>query len=121
MDTGILVVDDDELARIMMRDFLESVGQNVFLAEDELSALDALHQKGELIRLVVTDYSMPRKGDGVRLFHCIKMIRPELPVVLLSGQEFDHDHEIHQVGFNGIEVKSSRRDSLMKFIMKYMA
>ncbi len=81
---AILVVDDDEHTRNLLRDLCETSGYAVSVAEDGVSALEAMQrQRPDLLLL---DLMMPRK-DG---FAVLKTIREspalaDLPVIILTA------------------------------------
>jgi CheY-like chemotaxis protein len=83
----ILVVDDDEMVREFIKEFLESEGQKVELAEDGISAvriLNSFYERGEFFDIIITDLGMP-KMDGISLAKFVKSISPSTPVILLTG------------------------------------
>ena len=60
----ILIVDDDEVIRMLMRQFLESEGYSVVEAEDGRAALEKLAEQS--FDLVILDIAMPGiDGPGV--------------------------------------------------------
>ncbi len=118
MCASILVVDDSYLARFSMESSLLKAGYEVFLAEDEEEAMQMLANEARSVELVITDYSMPRPGAGVLLLHGVKRVNPELPVILVSAQEFEPEHGIHHEGFTAILVKSNDRNILVESVGK---
>ena len=80
----ILVIEDDESLRILLRRVLEGYGYAVIEAADGDDAVSQWMDRAGPIDLLLTDIVMPgRSGpDVVRLF---REKRPELPVLLMSG------------------------------------
>jgi DNA-binding response OmpR family regulator len=78
----VLVVDDDEVIRSLVRDGLEREGFVVCLAGDGESALRRLGEEGP--DLVVLDVNLPAIGG----FDVLTAIRAasEVPVILLTGR-----------------------------------
>jgi CheY-like chemotaxis protein len=78
----ILVVDDEPLARNSVAIFLELQGHEVQQAADGIEALDlfAAHH----FAVVVSDMRMPRM-DGLRLIEQIRMLKPALPIIVVTG------------------------------------
>lgn len=80
----ILVVEDDDVARELVRFALERNGYEVLVAEDGVRGYElALQQRPDLI---VTDVSMPA-ADGV---HLIRRVRDtaaiaQTPVLVITG------------------------------------
>jgi DNA-binding response OmpR family regulator len=77
----ILAVDDDPLARKMLKLVFESQRIRVLLASSGEEALKALAQKPDLVLL---DINMPGM-DGLVTLKKIKASHPQLPVIMASG------------------------------------
>jgi len=84
----ILLAEDEEPVRMMVQEFLESHGYTVLRAADGLEALGICEQYVEPIHLLVTDVVMPRMG-GRELAERVAQIRPELPILYISGYTDD--------------------------------
>lgn len=78
----ILVVDDQESMRMLLRDMLEEIGYEVSLAEGGMEALRML--EASQFDLVLSDLNMPEM-DGATLLKEIKAKYPGLPVVIITG------------------------------------
>ena len=78
----ILIVDDEIRARASMARFLELDGHEVYQAGDGIEALDLFREHE--FAVVVSDIKMPRM-DGVRLIEQIRMVRPRVPIILVTG------------------------------------
>ena len=85
----ILVVEDEDAVRQMVRIFLEQQGYTVLLAAhgDEGLVLWRRHSDG--IRLLLTDMVMPGGLNGPDLARVLWRERPGLPVVFMSGYSPD--------------------------------
>jgi excisionase family DNA binding protein len=79
---NILVVDDDETIRSLFKDTLEELGHMVKVSETAPAALELV--KEEDFDLVFVDLKMPGM-DGAELLHQIKMLKPRLPVTIITG------------------------------------
>ena len=83
-DHRILIVDDNELIRSMCELALRRQGYQtttVDSADEALTALDV----DEHIGLVITDLTMPGARDGAGLVEEIRASRPELGVIVMTG------------------------------------
>jgi nitrogen-specific signal transduction histidine kinase/CheY-like chemotaxis protein len=80
----VLVVDDEEAVCRVSQRMLEREGFEVFIAESGEEAMMALRQRPEKIDVVLLDLTMPQM-DGEMTFHELRRIRPDLPVVFMSG------------------------------------
>ena len=85
----ILLVDDDEQARIMVRALLENEGYEIYDAEDGYKALDILKYDQDF-RLVVLDLQMPGM-DGRQVLDQIRgsVETAALPVLIRTGKGSD--------------------------------
>jgi excisionase family DNA binding protein len=79
---NILVVDDEEVIRLLFKETLEELGHQVITAENAAIALEIV-KKTEL-DLVFLDLKMPGM-DGADLFRQIKAVKPRLAVVIITG------------------------------------
>lgn len=78
----VLLVDDNKNGTPARRAALEEHGYETAAAANGADALEVFQQAE--YDLVVTDYRMP-KMNGSELIEALRKLRPELPVVLLSG------------------------------------
>ena len=83
----ILVVDDEKSVRDSIKSLLEDTGfYSVQTAQDGEAAISVLKQ--QIFDLLITDYSMP-KMNGYELFIRCKVISPKLPVLFVTGNNFN--------------------------------
>lgn len=78
----ILLIDDDEAFRSMLRRVLQRVGHNVIEATEGGAALRAL--SGATVDLVITDIIMPGK-EGVETIIALRRNHPGVKVFAMSG------------------------------------
>jgi signal transduction histidine kinase len=79
----VLVVDDEEIIRLMVAEALRDDGYVVLEAADGEAAL-RLVRSGERIDMLVTDVGLPGL-NGRRLADAARELVPELPVLLITG------------------------------------
>ena len=86
----VLVVDDEELIRNVIREYLESEDYFVLESQDGIGALELIKENS--IDLVILDIMMPKK-DGYTTLKELKQIK-NIPVIMLSarGEEYDKLH-----------------------------
>ncbi|MBF0288674.1 MAG: response regulator, partial [SAR324 cluster bacterium] len=80
----ILVVDDEVRLAQLYEDALELEGHEVTSCYDGRNALELFRQNPGQFDLVITDQEMP-KMLGTRLGRELLEIRPELPIILITG------------------------------------
>jgi two-component system chemotaxis response regulator CheY len=78
----ILLVDDDELLRNMLRIFLEKMGHIVMEARNGKEAVRLFET--EPPDLVLTDLVMPDQ-DGLETIPAMRRLRPEIKIIAMSG------------------------------------
>ena len=79
---NILVVDDEEMIRVLFREVLENSGHSVTTAETGFEVLELVKQRD--FDLVFIDLKMPGMV-GDELVGRIKAIKPRLPVTIITG------------------------------------
>jgi sigma-B regulation protein RsbU (phosphoserine phosphatase) len=89
--TRILIAEDDEPSRIFLQRVLEKAGYEVRAAEDGVAALGMF--EGEDIRVVITDWVMPRMG-GVELCKAIRGRATEGYVFIIMVTAKDNKRDI---------------------------
>jgi CheY-like chemotaxis protein len=78
----ILCVDDERVSLIVRSRVLEKAGYEVIPAASGVEALEILRSRR--VDLVLTDLLMPGM-TGQELAREVKLLKPEIPVVLFSG------------------------------------
>lgn len=102
----ILLVEDNEMVRVMSSDLLEGLGYTVYSAEHPEHALALLKQIPERIDLLITDVVMPGM-NGQQLFEKISADHPEIDKVLyMSGYT------------NNVIVTDGKLDDGLHFLQK---
>lgn len=111
----ILVVEDEQLSRIVIKAILESHGFDCIAAENGQEALELLTIRH--CDLILTDLKMP-VVDGVEF---IKIVRNReklkgekaIPIVVLSAVKGEMAIEAIQLGINDFFIKSISIDKLV--------
>jgi two-component system cell cycle sensor histidine kinase/response regulator CckA len=80
----VLLVEDEQPLRILVRQMLESNGYTVIEASDGSDALRRVNANDGPIDLLLTDMVMPRIGGG-ELAERLRSMRPGIPVLFMSG------------------------------------
>ena len=78
----ILIVEDKDSLRTMLRHALESEGHDVVEVRDQAEATRALQE--QQLSLVLTDLRLP-EGDGFGVLRCAKESGEDLPVIVMTA------------------------------------
>ena len=118
MAARILVVDDDDSLRELLRMHLTSAGYEVSTAADAISA-------GYLVLksppdLILSDVNMPHM-DGFEFIAALKSDRtlPNIPVIFLTSVE-DGDGRGKELGAVGYLTKPVRADRLLALVAQHV-
>lgn len=110
---SILVIDDEEVIRMAVRDVLTACGGAVEVARDGDDALAMIKRRS--YDLVVTDIRMPGH-DGYQIFAAVKEAKPDCPVIFMTGFGYDPSHSIikaRQEGLASVLFKPFKVEQLL--------
>jgi PAS domain S-box-containing protein len=91
----VLIVEDEEAVRLIVRRVLQDQGYAILEARDGNEALRICSQRGSEIDLVLSDVIMPGMG-GRELSRALSSNRPSLPILFMSG--YNDDGELASTG-----------------------
>lgn len=109
----ILVADDEQMIREIIRDVLVSYGAEVRIAQDGEEAIDLIGEQA--FDLVLSDIKMPR-SNGYQVFAAAKDANAETPVILMTGFGYDPNHSIvraRREGLAAVLFKPFKVDQLL--------
>ncbi len=116
----VLVVDDEEILRSLLREALEALGYEVITASDGHDAVELYEKMHRQIDLVLMDLRMPRK-NGADAFREMRMIKPDVRVLISSGYgEEGEASEMVRSGAMGICSKPYTIEKLSEQIARAM-
>jgi len=118
MAASILIVDDDESIRELLRLHLSSAGYDVRVAEDAIAAgYMVLRSPPDLI---ISDVNMPHM-DGFEFIEALKSDKtlPSIPVIFLTSVE-EGDHRGKALGAVGYVTKPVRADRLLSLVAQHI-
>jgi CheY-like chemotaxis protein len=95
----ILVVEDDDIVRMLIVDVLEELEYEVLEADGGEQALEILQDTQQQIDLMMTDVGLPGM-DGRELATEARKLRPALPILFASGyaESIDVPADMHVIG-----------------------
>lgn len=80
----LMVVDDDEIIREMVKTILTSAGHDILLACNGQEALSIFSNKHDKIHLVIMDITMPVM-NGIAASIAMRAVDPAAKIILISG------------------------------------
>ena len=89
---NILVVDDEQALVEITEGILERHGYNVTSTTSSTEALDTFRADPNRFDLVIADLTMPVL-TGLDLAEELSRVRPDMPVILVTGYGFSVDDE----------------------------
>ena len=119
MKTNILIVDDEETARISLADILRLEGYRVSDADNGESAL-AMLEKDEF-DLILLDIRMPGM-DGIEVLRKVTEIAPDTQVILLTAHgSMESAIEALQYGAHDYLIKPSSPQEILSSVASGLA
>jgi CheY-like chemotaxis protein len=82
--SAVLIVDDHEEMRALLRVHVESGGHRAITASGPIEAMSALESDSS-ITLVFSDVRMPEKQDGIEFIRAVRRRWPQLPLAVMTG------------------------------------
>lgn len=112
----ILVVDDEDVFREMLKDVLEYLGYEVLTARNGKEGIDVFTSNQSTIDLVILDMNMPVMG-GRELFKELKRLQPGVKALLATGFTLNEEAQtLMDEGVKGFIQKPFRMDTISKAI-----
>ena len=117
---NVLLIDDEEMILEVGKAMLEKLGYHVVVAVGGEQAIAEIQQKSTEIDLVILDLIMPGM-DGGMVFDRIKVIKPQIPIILSSGYAINGQaNEIMKRGCNGFIQKPFNIAELSQKVRKVL-
>ncbi len=112
----ILIIEDNDMQRLLYREELEALGYSVIEAADAMRGIQLVEE--EQPHLVILDICMPGM-DGLEALTRIHNINPRLPVVINTAYSSYQDQFISWLA-DAYVVKSSNVDELLEVVQKVL-
>jgi DNA-binding response OmpR family regulator len=81
----ILLVEDEDLIRLLLSEAMSDVGMNPMLAASGEEALDILGVN-DPFHLLITDIQLPGPVDGLDIARAARSKAPGMPIIFTTGQ-----------------------------------
>lgn len=81
-DYSILIIDDEEAQRNILKGYLEKRGYKIYSASSGLEGIELVRKN--IVDIVLSDYKMPDK-TGLEVLETVKEINPEISFVILTA------------------------------------
>lgn len=122
MDKCVLIVDDNDFNRELVKDILEDEDITVYEAEDGSSAIELLEsEQSDDIDVVLMDMRMPGM-DGIETTKIIRTRNgkcTEVPIIAMTADGFETDiGMLQKAGMNGLISKPVDVNTLVEQITK---
>ncbi len=109
----LLIVDDDDIVRLVTTRMLERSGFTVLAAADGAAGVEIYRSNAGGIRAVLLDMTMP-KMDGRDTFLALRALDPKVKVILASGYpEQEATGQFAESGLSGFIQKPYTPDELL--------
>jgi len=119
----ILLVDDDEDVREVLKMHLESAGyKNLLEAEDGEKAINILRSEDHMVNvaLILCDIRMP-KINGMECIEFFRREAPDIPVVVVTGYpEAELAAGLIKKGVKDYLVKPVEKEKLLKIVNQFL-
>ena len=117
---NILVIDDEPALGRVCKGILEKAGYTVTTLSNPVEAMELFALNPQKFDLVITDLTMPKiRGD--QLGQQIQAIRPELPIILMTGFNQNLTEEnITALGFRALISKPFEKNVLLKSVSEIL-
>ncbi len=113
----ILIVDDDTVSRIFLRELLTSTGAELSFVRNGYETIKFL-ETNALPDIVLLDIKLP-DIDGVELAKQLLSIYPNLKIVAETAYSTDGlEEKCNQVGIMGCVYKPINQDELLNLLLK---
>jgi CheY-like chemotaxis protein len=116
----LLLVDDDDMVRLMFQELLKGLGYNVMPVASGEEAVAAYQRSPEEVSAVILDMSLPGMG-GRDTIRCLKELNNQVKVIIATGDP--HQQAVHDMmaqGACGIVSKPFRIEHLAEVIKQVL-
>jgi two-component system cell cycle sensor histidine kinase/response regulator CckA len=118
---NVLVVDDEEVLRNLLRTILTRQDYNVDLAPDGIEALKRYNDPGNHYKIVILDMVMPKMG-GYECYQTIRKKNPDQKVIITSGYSDKIERgDISKNKYTRVVSKPFNRSKILSVVQELIA
>ena len=117
MAQTILIIDDEESIRNLLKHDLEDAGYKTIEAIDGISGLKSFEENNP--EAIITDIRMPNV-DGITMVQKIRDQNATVPIIALSGYSFS-DERLAACQVDGLLKKPYAKQQLLNFIQTFLS
>ena len=114
----ILIVDDEEMDRVLETAILENAGYHLLYAEDGATALDVCRRWD--VDVVITDLAMPT-SSGLRFIRELREAQNAVPIIAISGWAKDQLDLAEKYGADFTMSKPIDGEDLLSTVKKALS
>ncbi len=116
----ILVVDDEEVIIDLQKQMLEPLGYQVITQTSSTDTLTIFQNQPDSYDILITDMTMPDL-TGAELAQKIKIIRPDIPIILCTGfSELINKEKANALGISKYLMKPVAKKELAKAVREVL-
>lgn len=116
----ILIVDDEEPIRHILKEVLHNYGYSVLEADSGISGIAMFSKHQNEIKAVISDVSMPSM-DGIMMIRAIREINHKIKVIFMSGlpekQQFE---SLTDIKYDAFLIKPYRSQKLLSVLKEIL-
>lgn len=116
---NILCIDDEPYLNTLFERILSKYGFNPTILTDSIKALEIFRNEPDNFDMVITDQGMPGL-TGTQLATEILKIRPQIPIILITGYSDLDFVKIRKIGIRHYLRKPIKFDELLKIIQEIL-
>jgi DNA-binding NtrC family response regulator len=117
----ILIIEDDQQMREMVKQMLQRAGHTAIGAGDGHEGMQIVHEQA--IDLIITDIIMPEQ-EGLETIMQVRRDYPNIPVIAISGggrvEPENYLHSAKLLGAAHTFTKPLNRDEMLRVVMQLL-
>jgi CheY-like chemotaxis protein len=115
----LLLVEDDDDIIVLIKAYLKSTKVKIYVSKTGEDAIEILRSKP--IDIAFVDYKLPYK-NGILITNEIKTIKPNIPIILETGEKmlYENPDLTKEFQFDDVLSKPFDRQQVLDVLEKYL-